>query len=134
MARKKHTLPFDKAGGVVAIQRRLLTSGASLSLSLHARCLLPLLQVHWRNDKAVDFSTREAAELLSCDRSVAMRAISELQNAGFIRLAEESIFNSRTGSRPRSWVLTWLPFMDRAPSNCWEKISISSGAQDAPQN
>ncbi|MCR6651803.1 MAG: hypothetical protein NVV73_10090 [Cellvibrionaceae bacterium] len=134
MARKKSSLPFDKRGGAIVIQRRLLESRAYLKLSLHARCLMVHMQCHWRNDKSVDFSTRTAATLLSCDRRLAMKAMSELEAAGFIRMEGLSFFNSRTGSKARSWILTWLPFMDRPPTNDWEKISISTGTPDAPQN
>lgn len=120
MARKKENLPFDKTGGVLAIQRRLIGSDAYLRLSLPARCLIPLLQCHWRNDKPVDYGTREAALRLSCDRRVAMRALIELKDAGFLRVADESLFNSRTGSKARSWILTWLPYLSRPPTNDWE--------------
>jgi len=72
------------------------------------------------------YGIREAAEKLGVDRRIAMRAFKELQTAGFIRLADESLFNSRTGSKARSWVLTWLPYRDRPPTNDWER-SKSSG-------
>lgn len=52
MAKRKHSLPFDKSGGQIVIQRRLLNSPQYLALSLPARCLLPLLQCHWRNNKS----------------------------------------------------------------------------------
>lgn len=144
MARKKTSLPFDKVGGTIVIQRRLLGSPAYLRLSLHARCLMPLLQCHWRNDKPVDFSTRMAASLLSCDRRLAMRAFDELAAAGFVKTDGISLFNSRTGSKARSWILTWLPYMSRPPTNDWERNSIFNrytrrttklicGTPDAPQ-
>lgn len=132
MSRRKQALPFDKRGGAIVTQRRLLESAAYLKLSLPARCLMPLMQCHWRNDKPVAYSTREAAERLSCDRRVAMKAMNELETTGFIRLADYSMFNSRTGSKARTWILTWLPYMDRPPTNDWEKKS--TGALDAPQN
>jgi hypothetical protein len=126
MAKKKYRLPFDTRGGVVAVMRRMLESEAYRALSLPARCLLLELQVHWSNDKAVAFGTREAAEKLSCDRRVAMRAFDELRKAGFIHLEDESLFNSRTGSKARTWVLTWMPYLDRPPSNDWELSKKSS--------
>jgi len=104
----------------------MFESPAHFGLSLSARCLLLLLQCHWRNEKPVDYGIREAAEKLGVDRRIAMRAFKELQTAGFIRLADESLFNSRTGSKARSWVLTWLPYRDRPPTNDWER-SKSSG-------
>lgn len=132
MARKKNSLPFDRRGGSLVIQRRLLESESYRLLSLPARCLMLEMQIHWRNDRPVDFGTREAAEKLDCDRRVAMRAFRELVAGGFIRLEDESLFNSRIGSRARSWICTWLPFRDKPPSNAWEKNN-SSGTSDAPQ-
>lgn len=126
MARKKNALPFDRRGSVVTIRRQMLESEAYSALSLAARCLVWELQIHWRNDKPVDFGIRKAADRLNCDKRVAMRALKELRDAGFIQLEDESLFNSRTGSRARSWILTWLPFRDRAPSNDWEVSKKSS--------
>ena len=120
MSRRKHRLPFDTKGGVIVLGRRMLESEAYRSLSLPARCLLLELQIQWRNDRPVAFGTREAAEKLGCDRRVAMRAFRELHAAGFILLEDEALFNSRTGSKARTWILTWMPYMDRPPSNDWE--------------
>jgi hypothetical protein len=125
--KKRDALPFDKAGGVVVIQRRLIKSAAFREMSLAARCLLPLLQSQWRNDRAIGYGTREAAAELDCSHRVAMQALRELHERGFIRLEDESMFNSRTGSRARSWVLTWLPFMGKPPTNEWE-AKKSTGA------
>ncbi|MGB4248547.1 MAG: hypothetical protein WBJ75_12590 [Pseudohongiellaceae bacterium] len=135
MAKPKNALPFDNRGGVVRIQLRLYKSEAYLALSLHARCLMPLLQCHWRNDKSVDFGVREAAEKLSCNPRTAMRAFKELQEKGFIKMADDYYFDTfgvKGGSRPRAWRLTWLPFNGKAPSNDWEKQN--AGALSATQN
>jgi hypothetical protein len=126
MARKKNSLPFDQRGGKLVVQRRLLESEAYRGLSLAARCLLLEMQTHWSNTKPVDFGTREAAARLGCDRRVAMRAFKELLAAGFIQLEDEALFNSRTGSRSRSWILTWLPYNDKFPTNDWEAKKSSS--------
>lgn len=117
---KKQSLPFDKGGGVVTMQRRLIESGAFLALSAQAKALLPLLQIHWRNDRPIAYGIREAAEKIPCDRKTAIRAFKELQQGGFIALVDESIFCSRTQSKSRTWRLTWLPFNDRKPTNDWE--------------
>jgi len=55
-----------------------------------------------------------------------MRAFKELLAAGFIQLEDEALFNSRTGSRSRSWILTWLPYNDKFPTNDWEAKKSSS--------
>jgi len=129
----KKKLPFDREGGVVVMPRRLLESRAYLSLSTHARCLLPILQIHWRNDSPVALGIREAAEKLGCNQRTAMKAFDELQRGGFIQLHDAAEFNSRTGSKARTWILTWMPYMDRKPTNNWEQINNSTYVCSATQ-
>lgn len=121
MGQNKAKLPFDKAGGVVAIQRRLLKSDAYLSLSPQAKVLMTLMQAYWSASGPVGFGVREAEKSIPCSRKVAMRAFKELQEAGFIVMVEESLFCSRTQSKTRTWRLTWLPcWRHRPPTNEWE--------------
>jgi hypothetical protein len=121
MAKGANSLPFDKRGGAVTIQRRLLKSGAYLGLSPQAKVLMHQMQVHWRADKPIGFGVREAAATIPCSTKVAMRAFNELREAGFIKLVDESLFCSRVESKTRTWRLTWLPWAYREPSNDWEK-------------
>ena len=121
MAKRKNPLPFDKRGGVVAIQRRLLASAAYLGLSPYAKSLLHLMQVHWRPDHPIGYGVREAMRNIPCADKTAMKAFNELQDAGFIRMVEESLFCSRTQSKTRTWRLTWLPWNRCEPTNDWEK-------------
>lgn len=121
MSRRKQSLPFDKAGGVVAIQRQLVESEAYLKLSAQAKALLILMQLHWRNEKPVDFGIREAMAKIPCAKRTAQNAFNELQDRGFIELVEESVFNSRTQSKSRTWRLTWLPFLWKEPTNDWKQ-------------
>ena len=131
-AKKKHALPFDKQqGGVIAIQRRLLESVNYLSLSAQAKALITLLQVHWRNDKPVAYGVREAIEKIPCSKLKARETFTELQQAGFIEMVDESWFDSRSGSKSRTWRLTWLPWQGKSPTNCWEKNS-STGLKTIP--
>ncbi len=125
MAAKKHSLPFDSRGGVVMIQRRLLKSPSFIGLTPQAKCLMQLMQVHWRNTEPVGFGVREAQRLIPCSRKVAMRCFKELRETGFIVLVDESFFCSRTKSKTRTWRLTWLPFNYGEPSNDWEKADAA---------
>jgi len=121
MARKKkHTLPFDNNGGVVVMSLRMIKSLAYQSLTPQAKVLMTLLQVHWRNDKVVDYGVREAAEKIPCSEKTVSKAFNQLQERGFITCMELAFFSSRTESKSRSWRLEWLPFNDRPPSNKWE--------------
>jgi len=132
VGKKKNRLPFDSRGGIVAIQRRLITSRAYLNLSAQAKALIALLHIHWRNDIPVGYGIREAAEKIPCARKTAMDAFQQLQRSGFIVMVDESLFISRTNSKARTWRLTWLPFNGRPPSNDWEKTNNSTGADMAP--
>lgn len=126
MAKNKRGLKFDNHGGVCAIQRRLLRSPAYLKLPAQAKVLIHLLQVYWRPDKPVGFGVRQAQKDIPCSRAKALECFNLLQEAGFIVLHDESLFNSREGSRTRTWRLTWLPEgyssgYDKLPPNDWEK-------------
>lgn len=105
----------------MVIQRRLLRSRAYLGLSSQAKALIQLMQVHWRPDTPIGYGVREAEEKIPCSRKVAMRSFRELQEEGFIRLIDESLFCSRAQSKTRTWRLTWLPWNYRSPTNDWEK-------------
>jgi len=122
MARyKKQALPFDKHGGVIAIQRKLIESNAYRSLTVHAKSLIPALQIHWRNDKPVAYGIREAMTSIPCAFNTARKAFDQLAEKGFIVMIDESVFNSRVSSKTRTWRLTWLPYDWCEPTNDWKK-------------
>ena len=119
--RKRNQLPFDRRGGVVVIQLRVLKSDSYKRLSLQAKQLMIIMQIHWRNDKPVAYGVREASNNIPCAYGTARKAFNELVDAGFIVMTDESIFNSRRGSKTREWRLTWLPFDWHEPTNDWQK-------------
>lgn len=126
---KKLKLPFDRRGSMIAFRKQMLDSQPFLDLSPPAKTLLLLLQVQWRADRAVGYGVREAEEKIGCSRKIAMRAFSELREAGFIRLVDESLFCSRRRSKTRTWRLTWMPWNCQAPTNDWEKINTIKKAE-----
>ena len=122
---KKKGLPFDSRGGVVTIQRRLLSSANYLALPPQAKVLITLLQRHWSPNGPVAFGVRQAEQEIPCSRALAMRSFNELVEAGFIEMIDESLFCSRTQSKSRTWRLTWMPcWRNRAPTNEWEKNTL----------
>jgi hypothetical protein len=122
MARNRPKLPFDSKGGTVVIQRRLLASGTYLQLTPYAKALVHLLQRHWTPGGPIGFGIRQAEREIPCSNKIAMRAFKELENAGFIVRVDESLFCSRTGSKTRTWRLTWMPcWRNMPPTNDWEK-------------
>lgn len=118
---KKKPLPFDKKGGVLVINRRLLNSDAYAGLKPVDKVLMLLLHEQWRNQRPVGYSVREAAAKIPCNANTAMDSFKKLQKIGFIVCVEQSQFNSKLGSRSREWRLTWLPYLDKEPTNDWEK-------------
>jgi hypothetical protein len=126
--RKKNKLPFDKRGGVLVKRRLMVESCAYSSLSPQAKVLIDLMQLHWRNDEPVAYGVREAQEKIPCGRKKAMMAFDELQSNGFIVMIDESLFNSRTCSKARTWQLTWLPYKGKPPTNDWETDLVQINA------
>ncbi len=122
MANNKSKLLFDREGGTVAIQRRLLASKGYLNLTPYAKVLMTLIHRHWTPAGPVGFGVRQAEREIPCSRRIAMRAFNELEKSGFIVKEDESLFCSRTKSKTRTWRLTWMPcWGNRAPTNDWEK-------------
>ena len=121
MSKKKRSLPFDKRGGTLAINRRILKSDAYKVLKPYDKVLLLLLHEQWRNERPVAYGVREAEAKIPCNIKTASKSFKTLQEVGFIVCVEQSLFNSRTGSRAREWRLTWMPYLDKAPTNEWEK-------------
>ena len=121
MSKKKNSLPFDRSGGTLVINRRMLNSDAYTVLKPYDKVLLLLLQEQWRNDRPVAYGVREAAAKIPCDEKTAVKSFIRLFESGFIVMAEESLFNSRTGSKAREWRLTWMPHLGKAPTKEWEQ-------------
>lgn len=121
MAKKKPKLGFDQRGGVMAVSRAMRESLAYVSMPATAKVLMDLLQLQWRNDRPVAYGVREAAQKIGCTPNTAAKAFVILQERGFIVCAEQSFFNSKTGSKAREWRLTWMPFEYAKPSHDWGK-------------
>jgi len=121
MSRKKSALPFDKRGGTLAINRRMLNSEAYRALKPSDKVLMLLMHEQWRNEKPVSYGVREASAKIPCSINTASKSFATLQQLGFIECVEQSQFNSRLGSRARDWRLTWLPYMGKPPTNEWDK-------------
>jgi hypothetical protein len=117
----KKKQPFDSRGGVIVMSRRLISSDAYLELPAQAKVLMVLLQSHWRDEVPVAYGVREAANKIPCSLTLAVAAFKALENSGFISRESESLFNSRTGSKSREWILTWMPFRGKPPQNLWDK-------------
>jgi hypothetical protein len=121
MSKKKPKLGYDSRGGVLAVSRAMRQSLVYESMPSTAKVLMDLLQMQWRSDKPVGYGVREAAQKIGCTKNTAGKAFDILLDRGFIVCFEQSLFNSRTGSKTREWRLTWMPFDDKDPTHNWEK-------------
>lgn len=121
MAKKKQKLGFDQRGGVLAVSRAMRESFVYESMPPVAKVLMDLLQLQWRNNRPVAYGVREAAKKIGCKPDTAGKAFKILQERGFIACVNESLFNSKTGSKTREWRLTWMPFEYRDPTHDWKK-------------
>jgi hypothetical protein len=86
-----------------------------------AKVLMDLLHMQWLTDKAVSYGVRKAAKKIGCTTNIVGKSFKVLVERGFIVCFEESLFNSRNGSRTRDWRLTWMPFDLKNPTHNWEK-------------
>lgn len=121
MPKRKQRLDFDARGGVIVISRAMLESKVYESMPATAKVLMQLLQTQWRNDNAVAYGVREAAQKIGCTPNTASNTFKILQMRGFIVCDAESLFNSKAGSKAREWRLTWMPFLGKKPTHDWEK-------------
>lgn len=119
--RKTPKLGFDQRGGVMAVSRAMRESPVYETMPATAKVLMDLLQLQWRPDRPVAYSVRQAAGKISCTKNTAAKSFAILSERGFITCVNESLFNSRTGSKAREWRLTWMPFSGQSPTHEWEK-------------
>lgn len=117
MAKPPRKPSYKWPEGVLAIPHELIRSDAYLALSLPARCLLVELHDCWSPKDPIHFSTRRVRERLGVSQTTAVRAFQEAQDAGFIRLANESDW---LNGKAREWWLTWMPVKDKEPTADWK--------------
>ena len=121
MAKKKNKLGYDQRGGVMAVSRGMRESMTYQKMPPAAKVLMDLLHMQWHPDKPVSYGVREAAKKIGCTTNTAGKSFKILIERGFIVCFEQSMFNSKTGSRTRDWRLTWMPFDGKNPTHDWEK-------------
>lgn len=119
--KKNFKLPFNKRGGVIVNERYMLDHKNYLTLIPQAKVLMDLMHIHWYNEYKVDYGIREAAQKIPCASNTARKAFKQLEERGFITCKSPAIFSSRTECKTRSWRLNWMPWMDKKPTNEWEK-------------
>ena len=118
----KNRLPFKKdSKGSIVQGMTMLTSGAYMSLSAQEKVALIVMQIHWRNDRAVSYGCRELALNVPCSKDTALKIFRNLSAKGFIECTDPGWFDSANGSRSRDWRLTWMPFNGKPATDEWIK-------------
>jgi DNA-binding GntR family transcriptional regulator len=99
-------------GRYVRLPEYLLDCPAWQSLDCAARCLYVELARRYRgpdsNNGKIPYSVREAASALRISKDTANRALLDLQERGFLKIAKDSGFNIK-GRISREWLLTEFP-------------------------
>lgn len=112
---------YKYPGGVLGVPREVLRSEAYLDMPLPARNLMLHLQDVWKpHEPVIHYSVRRAAEILRVGIGTAAKAFNVLEEHGFIRMAEESVWNGGKSSKAREWHLSWLTSHGREPTNEWK--------------
>jgi len=75
------------------------------------------LQDVWKpHEPVIHYSVARAAKILGVSKGTACKAFDELEEHGFIQMAEEcNWFNGKA----REWRLTWQASYGREPTNEW---------------
>jgi hypothetical protein len=113
MAKRK----FKESGGVLVQPLPMIDSLAYQALSGKAVKLLSLMQRHWRENKAIDYSVGQVTKVMKCSRSTASAIFNELKDHGFIAIVDEADFFA---NKARSWRLTYRPFLNQEPTHDWK--------------
>jgi DNA-binding transcriptional MocR family regulator len=96
-------------GHFVSLREYMLATPAWQSLDCVARCLYVEIARRYRgpnsNNGKIPYSVREAAAALGISKDTASRAMSDLQDRGFAKIAKDSGFNIK-GRVSREWLLT----------------------------
>jgi hypothetical protein len=108
---------FKESGGVIVQSLLMLDSLAYKALSAKSVKLMSLMQIHWRDKKAIDYGITQVTKSVKCSRSTASALLKELQDYGFIELVDEADFYA---NKARSWRLTFRPFLGKEATNDWK--------------
>ncbi len=111
-----------KARPFVMIENRMQDSNAWRSLTPNARAVwLEIVRRHNGNNNGdIPLSCREAAELCNISANTAGRAFKQLQEHGFIKIAQYSDFRLKLKKATR-WSLTHVHMDGQPPTQEWMK-------------
>ncbi len=82
-----------------------------------------------RNNGEISLSVREASMAALCGKSTAHKHLKQLQEHGFIHIAEKGTYSNRIAT---TWILTHENHYDRTPTNEWRKWAEQNEARESP--
>ena len=109
-----------KGGKFVLVRHDMMKSEAWRALSTSARCvwLEIMFRYNGNNNGEIPLSCREAGELCGISKNTAWKAMTELQEKGFIKIGEYSSFTCKM-KRATRWIVTHEACEGKAPTNEW---------------
>lgn len=119
---KRHRARSTAGSRHVRLEHYILKSEAWRSLSPFSRCLYIELKLRYNgyNNGDIAMSQREAEAAIGCSNKPAQRALRDLQERGFIRIAQKGSFDWKTAdtgeSKSTRWILTEHPIDYPQPS------------------
>jgi len=115
---KRKSLKYKHPGGVLGVPREVVRSRVYLDMSSNAQVLMIHLQDVWKDyEPVIHYSTRRVINILGVSAGTASKAFKELEEHGFIQMAEEGDW---LNGKAREWRLTWLTANGREPTNDWK--------------
>jgi hypothetical protein len=118
----------------VSLRNFLIDSPAYLDLDARAKAALLFLKRHFngRNNGFVHASSRKLARFLHCSKDNALRALTDLEDHGFIRLSQRGSFHWKQRHAP-TWILNDEAHNGESATNDFMRWGQPNGQQSRPR-
>jgi len=119
----KRAKVFKRPGGYFTFDRQVYKSPAFLALSKIERLALLHLNSYYipSRREVIFMSSRRLATEISVNKDSAARALRRLEEVGFIKVVDESMW---LYGKSRSYVLTFRTYGGRMPTDEWSLFQI----------
>ena len=119
----KRSKVFKRSGGYFTFDRQVYQSPAFRALSKIERLALFHLNSYYIPERreVIFMSSRRLATEMSINKDSAARALRRLEDLGFIKVVDESMW---LYGRSRSYVLTFRTYGGRMPTDEWSRFQL----------
>lgn len=128
MAHKRRFNNVDATGRrkfepFIMFKKYMLNHPSWLDMSPEARCLFIELRRRFNgvNNGDISLSCREAAKVAKTSKGTANKALRELIEHGFIKMANKGYFSNRHAT---TWILTNEGYAGASPTNEWARWGV----------